>query len=266
MEKAKKNEEFYMGHSDMHDFTLRGEGFLYCEQGESDVVVDFQNYKMTPGSLLYLTPDLHPHFLNQSEEFQGLYWIATERFLDRIQYGLPVAFYDHISLHPMMVCDDHLLSLIRLLHDYYNTEMQASRQLILTDLAHAFFLAYELKVMETFEIDRDACPAHIERQCRHFYLLVQKHFREHRDVGFYAGELCVTANYLAVIIRKYCRETPKLAITRQTISEIKYQLIYTSKTIEQIAKELHFPDSSYMCRYFRRATGRALDEYRREMK
>ena len=63
-----------------------------------------------------------------------------------------------------------------------------------------------------------------------------------------------------------CRETPKLAITRQTLSELKYQFIYTSKSIKQIAKELHFPDSSYMCRYFRRTTGRALDEYRKEMK
>ncbi|MDD6517393.1 MAG: helix-turn-helix domain-containing protein [Prevotella sp.] len=70
----------------------------------------------------------------------------------------------------------------------------------------------------------------------------------------------------AAVIRKYCRETPKLAITRQTVSELKYQLIYTSKSIEQIAKELHFPDTSYMCRYFRRKTGRALDEYRKEMK
>jgi AraC-like DNA-binding protein len=43
-----------------------------------------------------------------------------------------------------------------------------------------------------------------------------------------------------------CRETPKLAITRQTVSELKYQLIYNSKSIEQIAKELHFPDTSYM--------------------
>lgn len=50
------------------------------------------------------------------------------------------------------------------------------------------------------------------------------------------------------------------------LSELKYKLIYTSKSIEQIAKELHFPDTSYMCRYFRRKTGRALDEYRKEMK
>lgn len=63
--------------------------------------------------------------------------------------------------------------------------------------------------------------------------------------------------------RQVCHETPKQAIDRQVTMEMKYLLKNTNMTAEQIADYLHFSDTSYMCRFFRRQTGLSLSEYRK---
>ncbi len=44
--------------------------------------------------------------------------------------------------------------------------------------------------------------------------------------------------------------------------EIKTLLNTTSLPLKEIAAVMHFPDTSYMCRYFRRKTGMSFKEYR----
>lgn len=88
------------------------------------------------------------------------------------------------------------------------------------------------------------------------------HFREHRNIAYYADILCITPNYLAMIVRKICNETPKQAIDRLITLEMKHLLRNTTLTIEQIADQLHFPDTSYMCRVFRRQIGVSPLKYR----
>lgn len=95
-----------------------------------------------------------------------------------------------------------------------------------------------------------------------FFKLLTKHCRQHREVGFYADELCVTTTYLYKIFRKVLNSSPKEEITQQSIFEIKTYLANTDLPIKRIAEELNFDDASYMCRYFRRITGLSPADYR----
>lgn len=95
-----------------------------------------------------------------------------------------------------------------------------------------------------------------------FYKLLSRHCRQHRDVSFYADELCITTAYLYKICRKVLNSSPKAEIAQQTIFEIKTYLANTHLPIKRIAEELNFDDASYMCRYFRRITGISPADYR----
>ena len=70
-------------------------------------------------------------------------------------------------------------------------------------------------------------------------------------------------NYLAIIVRQVCKESPKEAIDRLVVAEIKYMIRHTTLTAGQMAIRQHFPDTSYMCRYFRKRTGMSISEYRK---
>lgn len=45
---------------------------------------------------------------------------------------------------------------------------------------------------------------------------------------------------------------------------MKYMIKNTLMTAEQMAIHLHFPDTSYMCRYFKKRTGLSISQFRKE--
>ena len=99
--------------------------------------------------------------------------------------------------------------------------------------------------------------------CWKFWDLVGKHSKEHRDVAFYAQELCITPFYLSQMTKGFMNDSPKGLIDRQVILEMKALLSSSDISIKEIAEQLHFEDTSYMCRYFKRHTGIPLSEYRK---
>lgn len=56
--------------------------------------------------------------------------------------------------------------------------------------------------------------------------------------------------------------SPKEIIDKRVILEIKVLLQSTDYTIQEISQLLHFPDQSYLGRYFKRHTGMSASEYR----
>lgn len=72
----------------------------------------------------------------------------------------------------------------------------------------------------------------------------------------------ITPYYLSSITARYTRQSPKQIIDDQIMLEIKTLLNTTSLPLKEIAAVMHFPDTSYMCRYFRRKTGMSFKEYR----
>lgn len=95
-----------------------------------------------------------------------------------------------------------------------------------------------------------------------FFKLISLHCREIREVAFYAEQLSISAAYLYKLCRNILKISPKEAIERQTITEMKTYLANTDLPIKRIAAELHFDDPSYMCRFFRKNTGISPMDYR----
>jgi AraC-like DNA-binding protein len=101
---------------------------------------------------------------------------------------------------------------------------------------------------------------------RHFYgflSLLDRHVMAERGVGFYAERLCITARYLAKVVAEGAPGmSPKSLIDKRLIGEIKVMLQRGDESVQQVAEALHFPDQSYLCRYFKRHTGISPSEYR----
>lgn len=96
-----------------------------------------------------------------------------------------------------------------------------------------------------------------------FIRMVKNKAVDHHNVDYYADKLNVTSRYLNKVIRDHnYNYTPKQIIDAQLVAEIKDRLIDASYTITQIAEQLHFPDQSYLSRFFYRKTGMSPMQYR----
>lgn len=95
-----------------------------------------------------------------------------------------------------------------------------------------------------------------------FVALVHEHCTEQREVVFYADRLCISTRYLSTIIRSVAHSTAKEFIDRSVVLEIKMLLESTELSVQEIAYRLHFPDQSYLGRFFKKHTGVSPTEFR----
>lgn len=258
-----------IGESDMKGFTPWWESNLpawiivYCLSGESQLTLNFRTFGFRKGMTAIIAPDMFPAFSMETKDFNTFYCLMDREFAEKTFYDVPRSFYDIIYEGPLSPAGRAADSWKEIISVIYDDKDNPYWQNIISSLLHGFALDYYNKWRQqhgNIHIKNERTPA--EAICIKFYDLIFDHFKEQRSTAFYAGELCVTPNYLAMVTRQICHETPKEAIDRQVTLEIKYMLRNTGATAEQIADHLHFTDSSYLCRYFRRQTGMFMSQYR----
>lgn len=95
----------------------------------------------------------------------------------------------------------------------------------------------------------------------HFVLRII-HFKENKDVAFYADKLCITSKYLTMVIKETSGKSAKDWIVEYIILEIKALLKNTNLNIQEIAIKTNFANQSSLGRFFRKHTGMSLSQYR----
>ena len=96
-----------------------------------------------------------------------------------------------------------------------------------------------------------------------FHNCLKQHFREHRDVGFYAAQACLSTKHFSAIIKQETGHTAAYWIHQQVIVEAKMLLhMRHDLTVQAISDMLGFDEQATFSRYFRRETGLSPSEFR----
>ena len=95
-----------------------------------------------------------------------------------------------------------------------------------------------------------------------FMALVAEHYKEARDVAFYADKMHMTPKYLSQITRKITTKPPKQIIMDYVMREVERDLLVTSMTIQEIAYQYGFESQALFCKFFKNQRGCAPTEFR----
>ena len=96
-----------------------------------------------------------------------------------------------------------------------------------------------------------------------FHSDLKRHFREHRDVGFYAAQACLSTKHFSTVVKQVTGHTAAYWIHHQVIVEAKMLLhIRRDLSVQGIADLLGFEDQATFSRYFRRETGLSPTDFR----
>lgn len=104
--------------------------------------------------------------------------------------------------------------------------------------------------------------SHAELLRERFRELLVEHCRKHREVSYYARELCVTSDYLSRVIKGFDGGSAMKWIATAVVTEAKYLIRQPGKTINQIALEMNFPDQSTFGKFFKKHTGMSPKTYK----
>lgn len=86
-----------------------------------------------------------------------------------------------------------------------------------------------------------------------------------RSVTWYAEQLCVTPKYLTSACKTSCGRTAFDLINEAVLTDVRYQLKYSQKSIKEIADYLDFPNISFFGKFVRHHVGCSPKEYRRRL-
>lgn len=88
-----------------------------------------------------------------------------------------------------------------------------------------------------------------------FFFLARKHFRQHRQIGFYADKLNITTTYLSRVVRELTGNTINNYLNNLAFEEACNLLRSTDMTIGEIAFSLAFSDQSAFTNFFKAHAG-----------
>lgn len=271
------NKEFWSGESNLKMFLdcpyqLEGIIVLYCIEGEAIVSVGAQEHSIKKNAEMAILPGTTFCLLQSSEDFNNRVFLFSKELYDEVGLRLGVSFSRFLLEYPFYIHEEgteHLKN-IKIWMDMANLLYKHTNDLYQMSMRRNFLQNYLMYLYGSIQEYFGLLPKKYSRKqelYHQFLSLLDTHCREQRDVLFYAKQLCITTRYLWMITDELAsHESPKEIIDKRFILEIKILLQSTDLSIQEIARDIKFPDQSYLGRYFKRHTGISPSEYRNKMK
>lgn len=128
-------------------------------------------------------------------------------------------------------------------------------------------LAYELYISIRHKQDQEWENDRMGNLYMRFCDLVVAHYKEEKNVNYYAEQLGYDARYFSKIFRSYSNGTSPLAWIQQYVVTQAKRIMntYPKQTIKETAFQLGFSNTASFCRYFKRATGIYPQAYKKSI-
>lgn len=251
---------------------LNGWTLLLCTDGYATASINFKKQAIRKGDIVFLPYDMHFIPLWVSGYFSATYLCVSMKVADdaffRIAYS---SFWDFLYEYPVQPTTAEQFDLLKQWYRQNEWILRyGDKKRVAEMLTNNLYNLMNMILMEVEKSQSDEMTAQSKNRSwsliGQFSMLVSRYYIRHREVKFYADKLHITPDYLYKLTYRQSGITPKELIDRQVVTAIKTLLSSTDMSIKNIASELNFEDSPYMCRYFRRMTGLSPMEYRNETK
>ena len=242
-------------------FTINDFRMGMITRGHVRVRINLVEKELEAGMLLFIGPGTILHPVSYTEDLE-IYGIGL--FDDFSMPQMPSAFNGQVRDFQVKASDADVATARHIIDTIWHVVHQKdyNRQIV-SSLVAAMMHLYD-GVYQRHNDKLQASQSREQTIFDRFIQLVNQHCAEQHQIGYYADRMCLTERYLSTIIRQTSGVTAKEWIDRALITRIKVELMHTNKSIAQIAEELHFPNSSFFSKYFKRIIGIPPGEYRVE--
>ena len=249
---------------DWEPYKLKQVLVLLCNGGDGYGAINLHPIHLQKDTLLVALPSQIAES-NVDENFKGTFLVMSEHFLSRLNIGDAYLFHKQVENNPVYQLDERTAttfrSLIELVHNIMLSGDDSSGMEEIFSLISRLFFILISRVVNPSSDAQETGQRHGEVMMQ-FLQLLRQHYRDHRDVGFYADKMNISAKYMTTLVKKASGKPAIQWIEDYVILDAKAQLSSTVNTIQQIAFDLNFPSQSLFGRYFKRAVGMSPSDYR----
>lgn len=244
--------------------------FTLVVRGALTIIYNGQELTLQSDDIYLYSPGQPVTIVKASPDYRGICLLADEHVTiesPTVHDLVHIAYAPIVQLHqPKMTLphDDALRLADKMIeiknyicsdHIYKNEILRMLYAVFLLDLQNA----------QDRAITHYPVPQRVEELFVGFIRLLPLHFREHRDIAFYASQLHISAVYLSRIVRQVTGRTVIDYINQMLLMEASFLLRNSHLTIAQISDQLHFSEPASFTRFFtrlKRMTPREFKEKR----
>jgi len=254
----------------LSEFPYRSDGYILgiCTRGTAEVEVNLMTKHAQPNDMLMSTPFHVLRIYNQSEDFLCRFVVFSRTFLAELNNNShfleTFSFFKNDSIPTVSLEQKDartLLDIFQLIQKKVQQEDHPYRVEITRGILYTLLYEIETVYKKQYTIINKKMTRKQELNSQ-FHNLVFKHYKEHRNVQYYADALFVSPKHLTETIKEVSGKTAGEWIDDAVILEAKVLLRNHDTTIAEVAGDIHFPDQSSFGKYFKKHTSLSPSEYR----
>lgn len=238
--------------------------------GTMDINLDYIHYSVTPNSFLMIMPAHTFQFEHISKDFKGTVLIASKDFFDEFKpsnSSCSITNYMELRKSPYTELDLNETNLLKACLNTIREKIRANNHLFQKELIYNSFMNFSYELANIFSNKKEMFSkpkiSRKEELLEKFLKLLFESFKEKHIVTFYAEKLCITPQYLSLILKELTGKSANKWIDDVLIVEAKIRLKAPDATVQQVADELCFSDQSTFGKFFKKHIGISPMEYRK---
>lgn len=245
-----------------HDF----EELIIGNKGQLEHFIDFQSKLIEAPFISFVTQGKIHRAKPLAKDGNCDMWVLRfkSEFIAETTFSLYASFHDkaNISLQSNQ-CFEKLDTICKIIFDEYQQE--APDLAVIKSLLGALFTIIESE-RRKLNLNNDESKKIQSSTFKNFLRLLEEHYKESKDVNFYAEKLFMTSRNLNIICQNILQQSVSEIIETRKLTEAKNLLMTTDKNIAEIGYELGFNEKTYFTHTFKRKAGMTPTEFREEMK
>ncbi|WP_289293742.1 MULTISPECIES: AraC family transcriptional regulator [Bacteroides] len=239
--------------------------FIWVRNGSITLEIDHQEVILVPNEVISLSNLQHLEFKSIDGDYLTLLFNSNFYCIYGNDHEVSCSgFLFNGSSHVIrFVLDD---AEQKLLNDIADT---LSKEFSVSDNLQEEMLRIQLKrfIIQSTRIARRRLNITQEKEysfeiIRQFFILVDTHYREKKQVQDYADMLHKSPKTLSNIFSACKLPSPLRVIHERVEAEAKRLLLYSNKSSKEIADLLGFEDQSSFSRFFKNMTGQSTVQFR----
>lgn len=247
--------------------------FIGVLNGNMELQVDYVNYSVSDYGLMVILPTHITQMKRISPDLKAWLLMISTSYLDTLsqskeKHPSTLISYMQLKKHPLKQFDserfqqigkslDFLCEKIRQpAHFFYQGLVNTALHLFLMDLGDIYL--DKQKTLHPPTLSRK------EELFADFLDLLSTHCKEQHEVSFYANKLCITSQYLSLLLKEQSGKSASQWIQDALMLEAKILLKAPRASVQQVADELYFPDQSTFGKFFKKHEGISPIAFRRQ--
>ncbi|GAA0873601.1 hypothetical protein GCM10009118_00090 [Wandonia haliotis] len=232
---------------------------IYLYKGSYYQQVGVEKYTVDRPSILYVTEGDVFALLSKKSNLSGFFILMENKVLSSVLGKIELA--DLLNIETLTLLNHNTNLWFNNLCQLLYKEVSASTPN--RKVGSGLLQALLHKLIEINDGKKTITRQH--EVANHFKQLLNKSYKEHKSVTYYAQVLNVSENYLNRCVNKHFQKSCKQLIQETIIINSQILMFESNMDIREISFEVGFDDPSYFSRVFKKITGQTPSTFKKNI-